>query len=119
MLTQTKQIIVVASKAELTSSVYTRRLWLAARNMNIPRRQWPNVIADAIYNFRGNILLSDGRLWPVPDVDYVLGDPRWISLYFEESDGKPRREVRLIERLRMIDLYFRIAKPHIQCHFSR
>lgn len=117
MLSQLKQIIIVATIAELTNPVYSRRLWLAARNMNISRRQWPNVIADAIYNYKGTILLPDDRIWPIPDIDDVLGDPRWFSLYFEECDGRPRREVRLIERLRVIDLYFRITKPNIYRHF--
>ena len=119
MLTQTKRVIVVASNTELTNSVYSQRLWLAARNMPISRRQWLNVIADTLYFFEGDILFPDGRLWPMPDIDDVFGDARWISLYFEECDGKPRREVRLIERLRIFDLYFRIAKPHIQRHFGR
>ena len=119
MLYQAKSVIYVASKEELLSPSYSQRLWLAARNMPFSRREWPNKIADAIYFFEGDILLPDGREWPVPEVDDVLGDPRWFSYYFEELDGKPRREVRLIERLRLIDLYFRIAKPHIQRHFGR
>ena len=119
MLYQAKSVIYVASKAELASSSYTQRLWLAARNMPISRRKWPDVIAQAIYHFEGDILLPDERSFPIPDVDDVLGDPRWFSYYFEELDGKPRREVRLIERLRLIDLYFRIAKPNIQRHFGR
>ncbi len=114
-----KQIIYVATKDELLNPHYRQRLWLSARNMPYSRRQWPDEIADAIYYFKGRILMPDGRPWPIPDVDDVLGDPRWFSYYFEESNGKPRREVRLIERLRMIDLYFRIAKPHIQHHFDR
>ncbi len=119
MLVQEKIAITVASKAELMSSCYSRRLWLAARNLSIPRRQWPDVIADTVYTFEGDILLPDGRPFPVPEVDRVLGDPRWFSYYFEEVDGQPRRTVRLIERLRIIDLYFRIAKPHIARHFGR
>jgi len=119
MLSQTKRVVVVASKAELTNPVYSQRLWLAARNMPISRRKWPDVIADAIYSFEGQILTSDGRIWSIPYVDEVMGDGRWISMYFEERDGKPLREVRVLERLRVIDLYFRISKPHIQKHFNR
>ncbi len=102
------------------SSSYKKRLWLAARNLNISRRNWPNVIADAIYNFDGYIMLDNGMLWPIPDVDNVLGDPRWFSYYFEEDDGgNPLRDVRLIERLRLIDLYFKIKHPLIARHFDK
>ena len=110
--------IYVASKDQLTDQTYIKRLWLAARNMHISRRQWPNVIAYVIYNFDGVILAPDERPWPIPHIDDVFGDPRWFSYYFEENDGEPLRKVRQKERLRVIDLYFRIAKPHIQRHFS-
>lgn len=119
MLKKYKKVITVASDKELTNPHYNQRLWLAARNMPISRRQWLDVMADAIYEFEGEIRSTDGALWPIPDIDDVMGDPRWISLYFEELDGKPRRAVKLIERLRMLDLYFRIAKPKIQRHFKR
>ena len=119
MVPETKRVVVVASKQELSDEHYRKRLWLAARNLRISRRRWPDEIAAAIYNFHGDILLPSGLPWPVPDVDDVLGDPRWFSYYFEETNGQPRRDVRLIERLRMIDLYFRIARPLIQRHFAR
>ncbi len=112
-------IVVVASKQELTNVYYTRRLWMAARNMGISRREWPNVIAQSIYDYKGKIYCPDGRKWYIPHVDDVLGDPRWFSYYFEEQDGLPRRKVRLIEKLKLIDLYFRISKPDIQRHFGR
>jgi len=102
------------------SSSYKKRLWLAARNMKISRREWPNVIADAIYNFDGYILLDNGMLWPIPDIDNVMGDPRWFSYYFEADDGgDPLRDVRLIERLRLIDLFFKIKYPLIARHFDK
>lgn len=111
--------VVIASKQEITDPHYNFRLWLAARNMKVSRREWPNLIADAIYGYEGKIYCPDGRLWPIPDVDEVLGDPRWFSYYFEEINGAPRREVRLIEKLRLIDLFYRISKPDIQRHFGR
>lgn len=119
MLAKKKCTVMVASKAELTNTHYSKRLWLAARNISISRRQWPDVIANAVYGFDGDILLPDGRLFPIPEIDDVLGDPRWFSYYFEELDGNPRRPVRLIERLRVIDLYFRIVHPNIARHFGR
>ncbi|MCF6354796.1 MAG: hypothetical protein L3J26_06790 [Candidatus Polarisedimenticolaceae bacterium] len=119
MLVKFKRVIVVASNQELTNEHYCQRLWLAARNMPISRRQWLNVLAHTIYNFDGVILSTNGMLWSIPEIDEVMGDDRWLSLYFEEDDGRPRREVRLKERLRMLDLYFRIAKPHMQRRFAK
>lgn len=117
-----KNTIFTASRNELTNSHYVRRLWIAARNVKISRRKWPDEIARAIYGFKGRILCSDNRLWPVPDVDAVLGDARWFSYWFEADDTRddywPKREVRLLERIRIIDLYFRIDKPDIARHFG-
>lgn len=101
------------------SSSYKKRLWLAARNMKISRRKWPDAIADAIYNFDGEILIENGMHWPIPNVDDVLGDPRWFSYYLEANGDEPRRNVILIERIRLIDLFFRIRHPDVARHFDR
>lgn len=63
--------------------------------------------------------MSDGRICPIPDIDNVMGDPRWISSWFEERDGEPRRNTYQIERLRLFDLYFKIEYPNIARHFGR
>lgn len=115
-----KRIVFVTEADKFRNTQRVKRLWLAARNMNISRREWPNVIADAIYNFDGDIMISNGMRWPIPLVDDVLGDPRWLSYYFEEDEeGEPLREVRLIERLRLLDLYFKIKHPEIVRHFGK
>ncbi len=112
--------LIIVSIGILNNPVYKKRLWLAARNMGISRRNWPNVIADAIYNFRGIILLPSGIPWPIPDVDKVFGDPRWFSYYFEVGkNDEPRRDVIMLERLRLIDLFFKIKHPKIARHFSK
>lgn len=115
-----KKRIVFVTEAEKFKSPHRRkRLWLAARNLKISRRNWPDEIADAIYNFDGDIMVGSIR-WPIPDIDNILGDPRWFSYYFEEDEeGEPRRNVRLLERLRLIDLYFKIKHPNIARHFDR
>jgi hypothetical protein len=120
MTPKLKKIVVIATRQELTDRHYFLRLWLAMRNMGISRRKWPDELAGVIYGFDGVILCPDGRPWPVPDVDRVLGDPRWISMLLEDVGGAPRRfNIRKIEALRLIDLYFRIKHPHIQRHFGR
>ena len=119
MTLEQKRSILLASKEELTRDSYVNRLWLAARNMPYSRRIWPEALCDAIYHFDGTFIMPDGRIWPVPDIDYVMGDTRWISMWFEERDGKPRRTTYQIERLRLFDLYFKINYPLIARHFGR
>lgn len=115
------RVVIVATDQELRDTHYFSRLWLAARNIQLSRRRWLDAMAEAIYEFDGVILTSDGRPWPVPDIDDVMGEPgaRWISLFFEAEDGAPKRDVRRWERVRLIDLYLRITRPHIARHFSR
>lgn len=120
MKSRKKRVVFVTEAKKFKNPTYQKRLWLAARNMGISRREWPNVIADAIYNFDGDIMVSNGMRWPIPLVDDVLGDPRWFSYYFEEDEeGEPLRDVRLIERLRLLDLYFKIKHPNIARHFDK
>jgi len=113
-------VIYVVTIGILNDPVYQKRLWIAARNMLISRRRWADAIADALYNFNGIILLPSGLRWPIPDVDKVLGDPRWFSYYFEANEiGEPRRGVLMLERLRLIDLFFKIKYPDIAKHFGK
>ncbi|MEO0423895.1 MAG: hypothetical protein AAF184_16265 [Pseudomonadota bacterium] len=110
--------IFTATKEELTNEPLARRRWLAARNEPLSRREWPDAIARSIFGFEGTILCPNKWVWPLPEVDKILGDPRWFSYYFEETDGHPRRTPRLLERVRLIDLYYRIEKPAIARHFA-
>lgn len=119
-----RQKVYVASNEQLTSASYVYRLWLTIKNTPHSRRGWLDVLSAAIYDFEGDILMPDGRYYPIPNVDDVIcgkdGSARWIS-YFIEADkqGLPRRKVRSVEKLRIFDLYFRIAKPHIAAHFDK
>lgn len=112
-------VVMVASDAQLFNRHYRRRLWMAARNLNIPRRRWFDALADVIYNFDGEIVNPNGTRWNIPDIDDSMGCNRWISAYLEEYNGAPRRETRMIERLRIIDVFFQVKYPHIHRHFGR
>ncbi|MCF6319725.1 MAG: hypothetical protein L3J83_10700 [Proteobacteria bacterium] len=119
-----KRVIIVATKEELLNKHYYRRLWLAARNMSIPRRGWLDEIADCFCQYRGTIVYRSGEPFPIPFVDDVFGDDmdmRWLSNYFgsDESGTAPRVISRKIERLQLIDLYFRIKHPNLAQHFGR
>jgi len=117
MLCNTCPVIYVATDAELTGPDYYRRLWLAVRNADIPRRGWLDAIADALRDFDGEILKESGEPYAIPLVDDVFGDDpdlRWLGYYLRaDQTGKlPLSMSRKLERLRILDLYFRIISPN-------
>jgi len=72
----------------------------------------------------GLIRYLSGEPYPIPFVDDVFGDDldvRWMSDYLvtDESGLSPRTISRKIERVQLIDLYFRIGHPLIARHFGR
>lgn len=114
--------VAVASNSELLDPPYRRRLWVAAKNLPISRRKLMNRMAAAIYDFRGHITWADGSSWPIADVDDLFDiDGRWISLWLEEHEGQPKRQPRLssLEKLRVIDLFFRIEYPERAALFGK
>lgn len=126
MQCKNKRVIIVATKSELLNEHYYRRLWLAARNMSIPRRGWLDEIADCFCRFRGTIIYRSGESYQIPFVDDVFGtennpDMRWMSYYLraDKSETTPFTISRKIERLRLIDLYFRIEYPTIAKSFGK
>lgn len=122
-MSKKKNVITVATKDELMTESYYRRLWIAARNLSIPRRGWLDKIAACFCDFQGDIVLSDGKPYDIPFVDDVFGDDqdmRWLSYYLSaDKTGKlPRMISRKIERVQVIDLYFRIKHPQIAEYFE-
>jgi hypothetical protein len=94
--------------------------------LSIPRRGWLDEIADCFCRFRGTIIYRSGEPYQIPFVDDVFGtdnnpDMRWMSYYLRanESETTPFTISRKIERLRLIDLYFRIEYPKIAKHFGK
>lgn len=123
MLSKTKSRIYVATRHELRTPSYYNRLWIAARNAAISRRSWLDEIADAIRDFDGSILDELGLDYPIPDIDEVFGNDsemRWFGYYLKENRfGYPFSTSQKFERLRMVDLYFKIRHPDIARHFGR
>lgn len=65
-----------------------------------------------------------GEPYVIPFVDEAMGDDpdnRWMSdfLRSDPSGSKPSARSRKLERVRLIDLYFRITRPKIARHFGR
>jgi hypothetical protein len=116
--------VFVATDEELTDIHYYLRVWLAARNIPIPRRHWLDEMADAFRDYNGTIFNTDGGVYDVPLVDDIFGDDpdmRWLSDYLR-SDASGRAPYRFsprLDRVRLIDLYLRIRHASIARHFNR
>ena len=122
--------IVVATDDELRGKSYFRRLAIAgaalSREMALPRREFPNWMADAIFEFEGEIVWPHGGPFTVHDtaIDDAFGDEgsfRWLWGFFRFAEVPPKQhpQFRLMARLRLIDLAFKIDRPDIARHFDR
>ncbi len=110
--------IVVATNEQLQRRSHVQRLAIATLALGHSRRVMINVIADVLYHYHGDLFWPDGVPYDLPEIDEVFGnDPtfRWVSAFLNFAVETPRQatQERVIERLRMIDLYFRIAHPDI------
>ncbi len=117
------KVIYVATDEELKDPSYYHRLWLETRNVPIPRRDWLDAIADAIRDFEGDILTITGQPYNIPCIDETFGDDpdiRWMGQFIAaRGTGElPLVWTRKLERLRLIDLYFRIKHHEVARHFS-
>lgn len=123
-MTELQKTVVVARDDQLTDPQYYARLWLAARNAPITRRDWLDAIADAVRDFDGQIVYAPGIPYRIPCVDEIFGDDpemRWLGHYLTAGDPDgttPLRRCTKLERLRLMDLYFRIRHPEIAKHFE-
>jgi len=113
------RVIFVATNDELNNTTYYRRLWIAAVNKNLSSRKWLDYMNESVLNFEGEIFTRNGIRWPIRCVDDVWGDRRNISNFLQAIDGMPRRKIRMIERLRYMDVTFRITQPSIQSNFGK
>lgn len=109
--------VVVASDTTLRRKSHQQRLAIALDAIGVSRRELLNVLADVIYGYEGQILWPNGGIFEIPDtlIDDVFGDPdgRWVSDFLLKAQNPPmqRAQQRTVERLRLIDLYFRIKYP--------
>ena len=119
-----KRVVYVCTDAEIRNEHYYRRLWLAVKNLKISRRQWLDELADCFCAFNGEVRYLSGECFQIPDLDEAFGDDcdmRWLSQYMAStSEGNsPKSKSRKLERLRLLDLYFRIRHPNIARHFGQ
>ncbi|MEM7776904.1 MAG: hypothetical protein AAF732_14950 [Pseudomonadota bacterium] len=108
--------LVVASDVQLLRRSHYHRLAIASAALEVSRRAFIDRIADALYGFDGTFVFRDGTPYHLPDIDDAFGDDdcfRWVSYFLALAETPPRQrpQHRVIERLRLIDLYFRVAYP--------
>lgn len=124
MLSERKRVVVLATDAELRNEHYYKRLWIAVKNLNLPRRIWIEELATCFRDFQGKLIKASGDEYQIPDLDEVFGDDpdmRWLGYYLEADTDQdlPKSTSRKLERLRLLDLYFRIQFPMIALHFGK
>lgn len=122
--------IVVATDDELLAKPYFRRMAVASsalsKERSLSRREFPNWMADAIYSYEGEIVWPHGGAFTVLDtaIDLAFNDDgsfRWLSAFltFAEEEPKQSPQYRIVPRLRLIDLAFKIDRPDVARHFAR
>lgn len=123
MLPNHSRVVSTATNAELLSEPYYSRLWISVKNVQISRRNWLVALADLFRDTDVTVIYPSGRHYDIPDVDDIFDDSdmRWFSYYLKDdgSGRKPKSRSRNIERLRLLDLYFRINHPNIAEHFGK
>jgi hypothetical protein len=112
--------VVVASNYQLSRRSHVNRLAIATVERDIPRRRLADWIAEIIARYDGEIVWATGAPFVFDDeaIDQAFGieeDPsqRWVGDFYKFAVKPPKQvaQARIIERLRYIDLAFRIAYP--------
>jgi hypothetical protein len=109
-------VLAVASLSELMRPSHYQRLAIATAAQEFSRRKLIDEISDVLYGFEGEIVWPDGRPFELPDIDDAFGGDgsfRWLSDFIRFAERPPQQlpQRRVIARLRVIDLYFRIKHP--------
>tara|TARA_R110001592_G_scaffold213760_2_gene466570 strand:- start:643 stop:1029 length:387 start_codon:yes stop_codon:yes gene_type:complete len=121
-----QEIIQVANDAELLNRNYYLRLWVFCRNLPFNRHDFleelTNIfrVADSSYRYQW----QSGKPYDLPEIeDDVFPDPdmRWYSefLLSDPTGIRPKIRSRMLERLRILDLYARVKHPLVARHFGR
>lgn len=111
------RVVRVASFTELSRPSHVQRLAVATEALNYSRRKFLDELADAIFAMEGRIFHPNGSVFPVPatliDDTFADADARWLSDFKRFAVDPPRQKPqnKVMPRLQLIDLYFRIRYP--------
>ncbi len=118
-----KPHIMIPEDDVLLRPATTARLAIALRAKGFSRREFPNVILDKLYGFKGKISYADGMPFCrcAVDVDAAFNDDgsfRWLQDFQEFADRDPQQNMqeRALPRLQMIFLALTIDDPTLAGH---
>lgn len=115
-----ERTVIVASNYELCRQSHVQRLAIATVERKIPRRRLIDWIATVVANYEGRIIWATGVEFEFGEMAIyeafaVEKDPsqRWVGNFYKFSVHPPIQvaQSRIIDRLRYIDLAFRIDFP--------
>lgn len=112
-----QHVIFVAPNHKLVLKPFYRdQVWLPAREANKDlgsSKAWLSAL-ELIYDYHGMLYFNDGSEYPTPDIPEVFVDHsnRWMRNFLKaKACGKePKHYSKLIERLRIIELYCRLIR---------
>jgi hypothetical protein len=119
-------VITLPEEAMILRQASIQRLAIAIKSLGLPRREIPNWMADAIYQFEGEIRFPNGvRACQCKiDIDAAFNDDgsfRWLSDFLRFATRQPRQaaQKRTLDRLRLLLLALMINKPDLAFHVLR
>lgn len=123
--TPKKRVVIVPHASQLLTKTYYTKLAIASSNRNLPRRSFPDWMADALFLRDVEFRFRDGSLYEIADdeIDYAFGDDgsfRWLDDFTNLARlplrQNPHHTIEL--RLRLIALSFWVDYPEIARHFA-
>jgi len=115
-----ERVVTLASDYQLSRQSHVHRLAIATVEREIPRRRLADWIATVLAHYEGRIVWATGVTFEfselaIYDAFGVRKDPsqRWVGDFYKFAVRPPAQlaQGKVVERLRYIDLAFRIAYP--------
>ena len=121
-----RRTVVAPTLEEANDQAIQLRTWMIFNNIIMPdttRREWLDLLSLALIRRDIEIVHSNGQPFQYGDLDLIFGDPdmRWLSVFLESDDYTrfPKRFSKSVDRIVMMILYIKIAKPHLAHHVER
>ncbi len=120
------EVVTLPEEAMILRQASIQRLAIAIKSLGLARREIPNWMASAIYQFDGEIRFPNGgRACQCKiDIDAAFNDDgsfRWLSDFLRFATRQPRQAAqrRTLDRLRLLLLALMIDRPELAVHVLR
>ena len=124
-LPDTKKVVVVPPARLLLTKQYVTRMAFALANMRIPRREVPNLMANALFLRDTEFRFCGGEKYEIGDeeIDSAFGADgsfKWIADFTNLSRYPLKQNPHYTNelRLRLMALWFLVDYPAIAQHFA-